>query len=218
MIRTRGWTNEQIDMLKDAYSRNDISVGELSLLINKSETAICVMAKNLNLKKRRIRTSMDWSEEEEEFLKRVYPEYDTTALEIAKTLGKKEYSVKQKARELGLKRLTENEHLAKMGKKRCPTCNEILPFGDFQNNKSKYDGLSSQCKACCAFTRKKKILDSKNNEEDSNSISTTTKQCIICKEIKLQSDFYGFSNRCKECRKKQMRERKLKDLIEKGYC
>lgn len=215
MIRTRGWTNAQIEILKEAYSRDDISIQELTLLVNKSETAICVMAKNLNLKKPKLK-KIQWTEEEVEFLKRVYPEFDNTISEISEILGKKEYAIKIKAKELGLIKKSENEHLFAIGKKRCPKCKEIYILDDFQKNSSKLDGLSSNCKYCCSITRKK--INEKPQNNNNNNDLETLKKCNVCKEVKVKSDFYEGSGKCKECRKIQMKERKLKDLIEKGYC
>ena len=57
------------------------------------------------------------------------------------------------------------------GKKRCVTCKETLPLSDFNKNKSRKDGLHSQCKSCLKQYRnrpdareKKQVWHSENAE------------------------------------------------------
>lgn len=218
--QTRGWTEYQIQTLIDVYSRDDVSIQELRKLINKSESSICVMAKKLNLNNKPKVKIVTWPEEEIEFLKQAYSQHDTTLKEIALTLKKKEFSVKLKANELGLKKVTELEYLAKTRRKRCYMCKEIYSYDEFQKNRSKSDGLSTYCVYCSAL-RKKIRAQENNNKLNGNNVSVSKqekRECTSCHEVKLVTEFYDFHTKCKECRKKQMKERKLKDLIEKGYC
>lgn len=218
-IRTRGWSEYQIQTLIDVYSRDDISIQELKKLINKSESSICVMARKLNLKNKPKVKIVTWSEEEIEFLKQAYNQYDTTLKEIALTLKKKEFSVKEKAKELGLKKVTENDYLAQTRRKRCYHCKEIYSYDEFQKNRSKLDGLSTYCVYCTPLIKKKRVSKENNKLNSKIAINKDEKRkCTSCHEVKLITEFYDFHTKCKECRKKQMKERKLKDLMEKGYC
>lgn len=214
--RTRGWTKEQIELLKEGYKNDEVTIEEISILVDKSVTSVCLMAKNLNLKKR----TNEWTEEDDEFLIRVYPEYDNTILEISESIGKSVGSIRFRANKLGLKRQSESEYLRSIGKKRCKNCNEIMPFENFIKNRAKTNGIATYCISCDKILSfRKRRGESKqepNKKADENNY--IMKQCSICKEIKLRKEFYETGNKCKLCRQKQISANRISQIKENGYC
>lgn len=52
--------------------------------------------------------------------------------------------------------------------KRCPTCKQLKPEGDFYKNAYQKDGLSIQCKSCSNQQIYKSKIKSKNKLDDFN--------------------------------------------------
>lgn len=221
---TRGWTQEQKDLLIETYTKDNMTLNELSLRINKSSTSICNMAKSLNLKKRIV----EWTEEDDEFLIRVYKEFDNTLVEIAEGLGRTVGSVQFRANKLGLKRQSESEYLRGFGKKRCNKCRQVLFFNEFITNNTMVDNIGSYCIVCYKVISAERIENkrAKANAKFTNTkfknvvvdSAVTTKQCSECKEVKPTSEFYSKGGQCKECKGKYRNQRRLANLKEKGYC
>ncbi len=82
-----------------------------------------------------------------------------------------------------------------MKTKRCPKCGETKSINEFNKNKTKKDGLQSQCKKCVNKYYKKR--------------SKKIKKCAKCEEWKPFSEFYkerksknGYGSWCKKCHTK----------------
>ena len=87
------------------------------------------------------------------------------------------------------------------GKKKCSTCNELLPLSRFSKDKNKKDGLCYECRIC----RKKRVGTYKAEH-------TKVKCCPGCRKVlKLSADNFhrklkGFANKCKVCIKPDIRK------------
>lgn len=92
--------------------------------------------------------------------------------------------------------------------KKCCDCKRILAVTQFNKNKSKKDGLTTECKDC----RKKRdaLLLQKRSEKNKKNPKEAvgSKTCSRCTETKSLSEFTrdnsradGFGHRCKPCQK-----------------
>ena len=154
-----------------------------------------------------------WTPEEVQFLTFAYPNKDFTIEEIVTALDRTLISVKSKATRLHLKRPKDN---VPEGFKRCSGCQSILPRRLFHRQRSKADGLRSQCVYC--RQKAENIVENKRENTLSNSTCfsyhspTSSKVCKKCGEIKPLSEFYKWGNTkdglrgaCIECLRKQHR-------------
>ena len=97
--------------------------------------------------------------------------------------------------------------------KKCYNCGEEKPTTEFYKNKSKIDGLSTECRACkkqqaCAYRAK--------NVEQVDKPIVENKVCSSCKIEKPSSEFGknktkcdGLATECKKCKSEQ--DRKYRD-------
>lgn len=107
-----------------------------------------------------------------------------------------------------------------MKKKKCPSCNQLLPISEFNKDKSKKDGLTFYCRKCTA----KKSREYINRWKDHHLLLTEI-ECTGCHRFLPPSMFNkrkrkknGLSPICKNCdsiRNKKYRE-KIKREIERG--
>lgn len=116
------------------------------------------------------------------------------------------------------------------GTKRCVYCNNIVVLADFPKDRSKSDGLSTECRNCgrtrqankrkttdgyeSAMHRRRRIYHRKRTpeeiEEDRNKARPTgKKKCKRCKTVFPLDNFYsdrgardGLGDSCKQCAKK----------------
>ena len=86
------------------------------------------------------------------------------------------------------------------GEKKCSYCDKILPVSAFDKNKSRFDGLSYQCKSC----RHDRYVNQKNKP---------VKKCCKCHTLKSLTEFSSditrgdrLSVRCKYCSSDYYRE------------
>lgn len=100
--------------------------------------------------------------------------------------------------------------------KRCSTCNITKSASDFNMDKSKVDGLASQCKSCKAEYKKNnrdRLLQAQREQNkkmaERTKIQVTGRTCSQCKEYKLSSEYWksnhtidGLYSCCIECKKK----------------
>lgn len=106
------------------------------------------------------------------------------------------------------------------GKKRCPTCKEVLGIDEFHQHDKSKDGLATKCKRCTATAHQ-----TRKHAFDPSSIDMSqTKICSTCKVEKDFSEFYfkvgsrgGVNSECKECCKNKIYTyRELNPLIIKS--
>lgn len=98
-----GWTKEEIEILKEAYSnrdgtKNNTFVKDLANRLNKTEGSIRNKAYNLGITKR----DKYYTEEEIELLKKCYDKYSMN--DLSEMLGRNESNIFRKMKELGLKK------------------------------------------------------------------------------------------------------------------
>lgn len=93
-------------------------------------------------------------------------------------------------------------------RKLCPSCREVKPTSEFYANRSKPDGLDTNCKAC----RQQAYRDLPPRE-----VTATESTCARCGETRPASEFgpwkaklNGLSPYCKPC------QRRPKDIYRKG--
>lgn len=105
-----------------------------------------------------------------------------------------------------------------MDKKACPGCYKLKPVSAFGKNKTKADGLQFYCKDCRRRRRKGSVLLEEKPKEE--NIKKEPKECFECGGTKQADEFYpsdyerGYY-RCKECRNKSIRRKKI-ERIKKG--
>lgn len=155
-----------------------------------------------------------WTEEEIQFLKFAYPNKEFTLEEIVNELNRSKKSIAHKARRIGIKRYKEE---LPNGFQRCRRCKSILPLKCFYKISRNKTGFGSMCKAC---GKERKIIDTKQIQVTQVQV----KKCTICNIEKNICEFSknkkvkdGHLNQCKECRKKYERDRKVKNLKERGW-
>lgn len=172
-----------------------------------------------------------WTKEEEEYLTQVYKLYSLEELaEIFKCTKKQVYT---KLFGLGYIGGTYKEYDIPEGYKKCYRCEEILPYEEFYNNKSKPDGKSSECKHCDRayniMRRRQKQAEQEKLEEEARKqeyINSLKGKEIACKHHGIQTiDDYriykkrdgSFSRKCKKCESEYQQKNNAKKLKERGY-
>lgn len=91
------------------------------------------------------------------------------------------------------------------GLKKCTKCGETKPLEQFSKNKTKKDGLHSNCKSCDVAYH---VVRAKRHRENPVTYSVTdTKLCGTCKQIKSTIEFSkstrakdGLQGSCKACK------------------
>ena len=90
--------------------------------------------------------------------------------------------------------------------KLCRKCNQIKSLTEYTKDKTKSDGLESNCKSCRSI--KSKHYNDKNRQINANKIfnENDVKTCSKCKKQKLYTEFYkcaanplGLAVYCKLC-------------------
>ena len=77
--------------------------------------------------------------------------------------------------------------------KLCRKCNQIKPLTEYTKDKTKSDGLESNCKSC-RYIKSKQYRD-KNKQVNVNKIcnKNDVRICPKCKKQKLYTEFYKFA-------------------------
>ncbi|MCL5433285.1 MAG: hypothetical protein M1524_04200 [Patescibacteria group bacterium] len=106
-------------------------------------------------------------------------------------------------------------------KKKCSTCRKTLSISEFYRNRTRPDGLGSECKDCAKERSRKygrRVYGHRSIlPRISNELKKTHKQCPTCKQIKIHGYFYVDKKRydhlswqCKNCENIRKREEKLR--------
>ena len=106
--------------------------------------------------------------------------------------------------------------------KLCIMCEEWKPESEYHKNRSKMDGLGSQCKECTRvyfqsrYRKSKKCVKDRLRYENLHRTSCGVKEklCSRCKQWKAESHFHkhrgskdGLQSACKECASEYNRKR-----------
>lgn len=158
-----------------------------------------------------------WSDEEDEFLKKAYPDTSVPINQIAGVLNKSVHAVKQRASLYKIERkkstIFEDEQ-----KKICPRCNLKLDFEEFNKNASKPYGISSLCRVCeKIYVRERNEASKVKRRERKEKERPDFKRCTRCKKVKSISEFYTHGGMCKICRNERNREIDHEQILKKGY-
>lgn len=173
-----------------------------------------------------------WTQEELQYLKRVYEDSSVSTREMEEILNRKVYCIREKARKLGLKR-TNIKPLAYLetGEKICSRCKRVLPLSMFIKRSDCKNAYKSHCRECRSLAameskirKRNKISEMIKNGEIDNYTPPTHKTCKDCNEIKEIGMFYknssnkdGYESYCKACSKIRKEKSVLKLLQERGY-
>lgn len=167
--------------------------------------------------------SKRWTQEERDFIKRVYENLDYTIEEIGEAINRSKHAVTKEAKKLGLSRCGfYADKPAKEGHRICATCKQELSLDLFHKNKSKRFGVESSCKACQRLreitkkeeAKKKKIIKEKPK-----------KKCSCCNQVFDNTEEFfhwvtaqeTFSSMCRKCRAKRTQQTTEENYRKKGY-
>jgi hypothetical protein len=150
--RDTAWTKEEVKKLSELYVDMDLDVDTLDkYFVGRSIKSIKSKAKSLKLR----RPVNYWTEEEDDFIRRVYNDTSYTREEIAEAINRTVPSLATRAVQLGITREAD----VPPGMKQCGHCREILPMDAdhfHKNGKSSGDGFSNRCKECVSKTNREK--------------------------------------------------------------
>ena len=167
--------------------------------------------------------STKWTQEELDFVKRVYENMEYSIQEIGDAIDRSETAVTKKARSMGLTRVNPYVNkVTKEGHRICATCKQELPFEQFTKNKRKRYGVESSCKACQRLRKLQKEEEKKKNEAIKK---TSTRVCRLCDiELSLTEENFSwnaskgaYAYYCKKCNAKKAQEASENNYREKGY-
>ncbi|MEU3980040.1 endonuclease VII domain-containing protein [Streptomyces sp. NPDC026672] len=103
------------------------------------------------------------------------------------------------------------------GGKKCSTCQEVLPAGAFASNRSRSDGLQTNCRECAAEYYRRSQEARGRTVREKVDVPDGHKLCRACGEVKPHSEWHrnatasdGLSTRCKACRAERGRQDHLK--------
>lgn len=169
-----------------------------------------------------------YTQEEDDFLKRVYSDLNYTIEEIAASMDNRSAaSVAKRAGVLKLSRAkSPNTIRANEGYRVCTYCKEEMPFSEFTKNKSKPYGIESICKSCNKVRRRVKREEKKKQELMQKFIEKNpTRICTRCNhEFETSEENFAwmissskFDANCRKCSAERTKEYMEKNLKEKGY-
>ncbi|MEU6538821.1 endonuclease VII domain-containing protein [Streptomyces sp. NPDC047000] len=103
------------------------------------------------------------------------------------------------------------------GSKQCSTCQEVLPVSAFARNRSRLDGLQTNCRECAAEYYRRRQKARGRSVREKIDVPEGHKLCRSCGEVKPWSEWHrnatasdGLSTRCKACRAAEGRAGHLK--------
>lgn len=208
---------------------NGVSLKTIGSRINLGEYNVKGLMQRTNCY-RKTSAGRKWTEEEEEYLRKVYTEYSNS--ELAEALDRNVSQIKTK---LGIMELTRQKEKLPDGVKRCTKCKEVKDFSEFNKSSISKDGHEFYCRECVSLMareyRMKKIIDSNISMEveDSNNKLIEKKilesenqlfKCTVCRESKKGSEFAISRGRlnngcrhttCKACDRERSITRVLKN-------
>lgn len=164
-----------------------------------------------------------WTQEEIDFVARVYEDMDYTVEEIAKEINRTRISVIKKAASLGLTRANPYvNRVTQEGHRICCTCKQELPLEQFTKARNKRYGVESSCKACVKL---KKIQKKEKQKQEEILKTKPTKVCRECNVEYPHTEeyFYWNSSRlnykhiCKKCSVEQVKKMTEENYRTKGY-
>jgi hypothetical protein len=116
----------------------------------------------------------------------------------------------EKARERAVRK-AERKALERQGMKRCPACDEVKPFDEFNRDKTNRDGLCPHCKECKYVTWRARY-EAKNPDSVKKTAARRAlaeqgmSSCADCNEVKPVDEFYkderklnGLQPYCRSC-------------------
>lgn len=135
-----------------------------------------------------------WTDEKIAMLKQVYKTHEFSIDELADILGFTRSKITAKAKQIGISWVDESK--IPDTHKYCKKCDSILHKSLFYKNKTKPDGLASNCIEC-----------QKNHKRKLEKI-VELKTCSKCKIEKPISEFSKNQSWCKECNRKHYKDSK----------
>ncbi|CEQ01687.1 Uncharacterised protein [[Clostridium] sordellii] len=138
-----------------------------------------------------------WTDEKIAMLKQVYKTHEYTINELADILGFTRNQVTNKARQIGATWVDESK--IPETHKYCKKCDSILHKSLFYKNKTKPDGLASNCIEC-----------QKKHKRKSPEKIIELKTCPKCGKEKPITEFSKGQSWCKECNRNYYIENKNK--------
>lgn len=96
--------------------------------------------------------------------------------------------------------------------KKCSTCQRVLPVGAFASNRSRPDGLQTNCRECAAEYYKRRQEARGKAVRVKARVPRGHKRCPQCEKVKPHSDWErnrsssdGWASYCRECRAERNR-------------
>lgn len=167
--------------------------------------------------------SRKWTQEEIDFIKRVYENMEYTIEEMAQEINRTRVSVIKKAASLGLTRANPYvNRVTQEGHRICCTCKQELPLEQFTKAKAKRYGVESSCKACVKL---KKIQKKEKQKQEELLKQSPTKKCKECniEYPHTEEFFYWNASRliykhiCKKCSVELIKKQAEENYRLKGY-
>lgn len=181
------WTNEEINILKDAYSKRDGTknnnfIKQLAIKLNKTEGAIRNKAYNLKITKR----DKYYTEEEIKLLKENYDKYSMN--DLSEMLGRNESNIFRKMKELGLKKTHREKNTINPKKKHIYTNEERKRLSENAKKTIQEKGHPKGFKGCHhTAEEKEKISTSSKNWWKQVDISKLEKRRLKQRETKIKN-------------------------------
>ncbi|NEB13672.1 recombination endonuclease VII [Streptomyces coelicoflavus] len=98
------------------------------------------------------------------------------------------------------------------GSKKCSTCQRVLPAGAFASNRSRPDGLQTNCRECAAEYYRRRQGARGKTVRVRVPVPRGHKRCPQCEKVKPHSDWErnrpssdGWTSYCRECRAERNR-------------
>lgn len=173
-------------------------------------------------KRARRHNSSRWSDQELEFIDRVYEDLSYTVEEIAKEIDRTPCAVIKKAKSRGLTRYNPTiTRITKEGHKICSVCKQELPLELFTKARSRALGVESACKACTKLRKIKRLEEQKKKEITE---AKPKKVCTSCNKVYDNTEEFfswlsrgNFAATCKTCNAEKARALAEENYREKGY-
>lgn len=178
---------------------------------------------NKATKKKFVYPLKKWTQEEIDFLNRVYEDLEYSIEEIAKAIERTPTAVVKRAKSLGLSRNNPYvNRVTKEGHRICATCKQELPFESFVKCHRKRYGVESSCKAC---TKLKKLQKEEEKAKQKALNSSNKKTCTVCNQtFDLTEEFFSwipsknnFNSACKKCNAERVKLASEESYRKKGY-
>ncbi|MFE0383517.1 endonuclease VII domain-containing protein [Streptomyces bungoensis] len=103
------------------------------------------------------------------------------------------------------------------GGRKCSACQRFLPASAFADNRSRPDGLQTNCRECAAEYYRRRQQARGRTVREKVDVPEGYKLCRACGEVKPHTEWHrnatasdGLSTRCKACRAVRSREDHLK--------